>query len=388
MKILMFSDYFLPHVGGGVEKVVYEISNRLVKNGDRVCVVTLNTRNAPKQESIDGIDVYRAKSIGLTGLTGLQGTVSPASLSLALNISRRFKPDLIHAHNLFFSTTIVATLVKKLINVPLVLTLHLGSTDLMYGKDRLLATSYESLFGRWIGSNADRVIAVSGVVQSYATKSLGIRKEKISVVPNGVNLSEFRPSDPSTEKRKGPDYVTKVAVVGRIIANKGIQFLIKAAPAVVCKRQVEFIVVGDGPMKNQMRLLTKKLGVEQNFKFIGEVSSVAEILRGCDMLVHPSITDGMSLTVLEAMACGIPVIATRVAGTPEIVIDGITGILCPPCDQSALAEAVIELAENRSFAKKLARNAEKFVEHYYDWDEIAAMNKRIYAELLTQNAGS
>jgi len=377
----MFSDYFLPHVGGGVERVVYEISKALVEAGDRVSVVTLNTRNATEYESIEGISVYRAHALGLTNVAGMQSTVSLNSISLALDVCHKFKPDILHAHNIFFSTTAVSTLLRTILRIPLVLTLHLGAFDMLGRKERLLASSYERLVGRWEANVADRVTAVSMAVQAHGAGALGISLQDISLIPNGVDSGRFSPPQDFREPKHGPAKLS-VAFVGRMIENKGIEYLVKAAPKVLTRFNARFVVVGNGPMYDQVQRLTRSLGVANSFEFLGEVDHVEDILRSCDMLVRPSLTDGMPLGVLEAMSCGIPVIATSVAGTPELVRDRGTGLLIPPRDSEALARAIVELAQNPSLARELAWNARLFVERCKDWRDIAALYRNVYVNLL------
>ena len=113
MRILMFTDYFFPHLGGGVEKVILEISIRLVKLGHEVCVLTLNTTDAKKEEYIHGIRIVRVKAFDLTKIIGLQSVISLNLWYKAKDLVNDFKPDVIHLHNRFFFTTLVGLFLKK-----------------------------------------------------------------------------------------------------------------------------------------------------------------------------------------------------------------------------------------------------------------------------------
>ncbi len=373
MKVLMFTDYFYPHVGGGVEKAVYEISKVLVKSGLDINVLTLNTQKTSKFEKLDDISIYRANAIGVSEVIGAQSTISTDALFLALRVCREVNPDILHAHNIFFSTTMVAALVKRVVRKPLVVTMHLGSMNLLGGIIGFLTSAYERTAARWILNSSNHIIAVSRAVLEQGL-SLGIPRHKVSVIPNGVNLQDFSPS----RRKVNRSEAKKIVFVGRLLFNKGVQYLVKAAPAILSRHPVEFVIVGDGPMKYDIVRMTETQGVRHAFKFLCAVPSVSEVLRESDIFVRPSLTEGMPLTVLEAMACGLPVVATRVAGTPEIVTHGVTGLLCPPRDVERLAEAILKLVENPEMASHLGSNARRFVEQYHGWHGVAEMTHHVY----------
>mgnify|MGYP006267216391 FL=1 len=126
MKVLMLSDYFPPHIGGGVEKAVYELSRRLVTRGVEVIVITLNTDGGEGFEVLDGIKVYRCMTLNLTGAIGAQLSISPSVPLRIVGICRKEKPDIVHANNRFFFTTLCAAVLQRLFHRPLITTFHLG----------------------------------------------------------------------------------------------------------------------------------------------------------------------------------------------------------------------------------------------------------------------
>jgi glycosyltransferase involved in cell wall biosynthesis len=379
MKILMLSDYFTPHIGGGVEGVVREVGRRLVKRGHAVHLVTLNVMGAPGRERIDGIVVHRAPALPLTGLLGAQSSVSPAALPLALTVARALQPDLIHAHNLFFMTTPVAVALKWAIRRPLVTTLHLGALDRLGGLAGAAARLYERSVGRLIVRSSDRVTAVSEAVAVHG-RHLARRPERVRTIPNGVDTDRFSPPpDGRLPARR------QVALVGRLIFNKGPQYLVEAAPRILARHpDVEFLIVGDGPMRRSLETTVAARGLAPAFTFLGLRPDVPVLLQGAAMLVRPSLSEGLPLTVLEAMACALPVVATPVGGTAEVVREGETGYLVSPGSVDGLAEAVCRLLDEPDRARQMGWSGRRFVEHGYAWDRVVDQTLALYHELLPE----
>lgn len=373
MNIVLTTDYFPPHVGGGVERVVFHLASELVRLGHEVAVVTLNTNGGEAEEVLNGIDVYRAKPIELTRKIGVQSAVSVDALKMILEVCRIKRADVLHANNLYFFTTISACLIRRLIKKPLVTTLHVASITEFEGAVRYLAASYEKSIGRWLIHQSDHIVAVSNAVMRSAV-SLGASSSKVSVVPNAVDTEEFRPA-----RNKERNEVIRVALVGRLVWNKGPQYLVEAAPSILHDfDHVEFLIVGDGPMLEQLQERVRSLGAERHFRFMGLVPNVSEFMQKVDILVRPSLTDGMPLTVLEAMACGVPCVASKVGGTPEILTDGGTGFLVEPKNIEQLSSRISALLSDPRLRTAMGRRAREFAERYYSWPRVAQRMIEIY----------
>lgn len=376
LKIDVFSDYFPPHIGGGVERVVEEVCRRLAAQGHLVRVFTFNTTGAPAHEVIAGVEVHRAPAIQLTRLVRMQSSVSPSLLPLAWRLARRDPPDVLHAHNLFFFSTVAATLLKRVLRKPLVTTLHIGSLRDLGGSARLLASCYERTLGRAIVRGSDRLVTVSEAVARHAIE-LGARPEAVRVIANGVDPQQFQPA-----ARRG-NGTFRIACVGRLIFNKGPQFLIEAAAQILEARpEAEFVLVGDGPLRAGLEERARELGIRERVEFMGTRSDVPAILQGCDLLVRPSLLEGMPLAILEAMACGLPVVATPISGSAELVRDGENGLLVRPADPGALAGAILRLMENEALREAQGRRGRWLVEHGYSWDSVAERTLAVYRELV------
>lgn len=370
----MLCDYFPPHVGGGVERVAAELCEGLVRRGHSVTVLTLQTCPAPPTETDGALTIYRVPAVDLTRWFGVQFAASIRVLSAAARLIRSFRPDLVHAHNLFFRTTEVAALLRMMFHVPLVTTLHLGSAK---GGGKLLNAliqTYEQTMGRCIVRRSDHVIAVSNAVAEHAHRMAGY-STPVTVIPNGVDTNLFYPR---------PDRCNigqTVLFVGRLVPNKGPETLIRAAPAVLAQHpQAQFVLVGDGPLRVRLQEQAHQLGIVHAMQFLGTRHDVPKLMREATLFVRPSSLEGMPLTVLEAMASALPVVATPVGGTPELLRDGVHGFLTPVGNSTALANAIVRLLDDRSLAEEMGRRGRELVEASYTWDAVVDQTERVYTE--------
>jgi glycosyltransferase involved in cell wall biosynthesis len=379
MKILMLTDYFPPHLGGGSEQAAYEVGRRLAARGHTVHVVTLQTVPAPARECLHGIVVHRARALELTRLLRLQSSVSLEVLALADAVARALRPDLVHIHNLFFYTSLVAVGLKARGGWPLVNTMQLGSMEQLGGLAGAVTTAYERAIGRAILRRSDFVIAVSQAVRQHARR-LGVPAGRIEVIPNGVDLDAFRPAREVVRAER-----PRVAFVGRLLFNKGPQYLVAAAPLVLARHPAtEFVIVGDGPLRPQLEQTVARQGLAGAFRFLGMRPDVPALLGDptLSLFVRPSLSEGLPLTVLEAMACGLPVVATPVGGTAEVVRDGETGYLVPPRAVEPLAAAICRLLDDPAHARALGANGRALVEREYSWERIAERTVAVYERVL------
>jgi glycosyltransferase involved in cell wall biosynthesis len=377
MRIALFTDYYPPHVDGGVERVVCQLAQGYARRGHDVRVFTLNTREAPDFEVVmPNLRVYRAPATQLSGLLKVQSSVSTKLYGLANDELQSFPADVIHAHTTFFYSSLVAAALSKRHGVPMVTTLHVGSLGEMPLRTRFMAGVYERTLGTLIMAQSKTVVAVSHAVAGHAERA-GVNPNKLTVIANGVDVDEYRPAF-----YKGADRL-RIACVGRLIGNKGPQHLLEAVPALLgVAPEAEVVFVGDGPMLETLQARTAELGLEENVTFLGSRDDVPEILRDSDVFVRPSLTEGMPLAVLEAMACGLPVIATAVGGTGEVIRHLQNGMLVQPCDHAGLVKALIDIALDDRLRHRLGENARRSVEEDYSWERVIEANLDIYDEVL------
>jgi len=375
-SVLLCSDY-LPPYPGGVEVVVEKLSTQLADQNVDVTIFTLDSGDEPQLVNSDRIRVHRASTIDLTEVIGLQSQFSPASFTELHSLIETVDPDIVHIHNRFFFTSLTTATLNALnqIDAPLIATLHLGKLDEVGGLSGLVARVYEQTVARAIFSQCDRIITVSEAVANHA-QSIGISSDSISVVPNGVDPNEF---SPSSKTDSGPS----VLFVGRLIQNKGPQILLEAAPKVInsCP-ETEFSFVGTGPLEESLQSRAQELGISENVHFKGYVESVAVEMKSADVFCRPSTSEGMPLTLLEAMASALPAVVTPVAGVPEIVEDGQSGILVPTEDPDSTADNIITLLKNPFLRETIGTTARDYVVQEHSWDRRTERIKQIYQSLV------
>lgn len=381
----MLSDYFFPQKGGGTEKVVYEISKRLTKMGCDILVITLGSNEAQGVYEVDGIKICRLPGVNLTDIIGLQ-TAFPKDVIGACRIAKDFQPHVVHAHNRFFSTTLLAVLIKRVCNTRLIVSAHLGDVRNLALIDRwksLAVTAYEHTLSRFIFASSDKVIAVSEAVRKHLV-SLGIPPKKIVLIQNGVDSEEFTCVLP----KYNPESYTTILFIGRLLPNKGLKTLVEAARIIsaTSSRKITFKIVGDGPDRAQINELIEMYSMRDNFHFLGEVPRVSDVFQEGGIFVRPSLTEGMPLTILEAMSSGLPIVATNVGGTSELIKHNERGLLVEVDNEAQLAKAILNLVGNPKRAERLGQNARAFVKRHYEkkysWNAVATKNHSVYKTLV------
>jgi glycosyltransferase involved in cell wall biosynthesis len=207
-------------------------------------------------------------------------------------------------------------------------------------------------------------VSVSEAIRRMVEQDRHVPRSKTRTIRYGVDVRKFRPSSGAAVRGALgiPSDRLVLGTVARLTEQKGHTFLIRAVPAVVSRfPNVTFLFAGDGPLRERLEAEAGSLGILKAVRFLGFRSDVAELLSCLDAFVLPSLYEGLPNVVLEAMACGKPVVATAVDGTPEAVKDGVTGLLVPPRDPGALAEAILRLARNPGLRRSMGAAARQKV---------------------------
>jgi glycosyltransferase involved in cell wall biosynthesis len=228
----------------------------------------------------------------------------------------------------------------------------------------------------------DRVIAVSTNVRDFCVSHIGLPAEKLVVIYNGVQVPAS-PSSPREARAKLglPSDGLVIGGVSRLDPAKGIDFLIRALARV---DDVTLVIVGDGPERAVLETLASDLGVADRIHWAGHRRDVPYLLPALDVFVQPSLHEGMPNTVLEAMAASLPVVATAVGGTPEIIEAGVAGLLIPPRDPDALADAIISLLRNPDLRRRMSQAGQERVANYFTIECMVEQTEQLYEQLLTE----
>lgn len=373
---------FLPHVGG-IEKVVYEQGKRLLQKKYNVKVLTSKLYKN-RFYSVNGMKVECYNSFNIGFRLGIPYPIPN------FNSYRRFakaikSSDLIHVHGHPYMSSLIAARLAKKYSKPLILTQH--NTFIQYNSFWNFFEKLNDLtVGKQILKLADRIIVVSNATKKYVL-SLGADSEKIVVLHNGVDINRFRPSDKlETEIREKLDISldSKVAItVRRLVYKNGIDTLLKSAETTVKKdSNIVFLIIGKGPDLSEMREKIRKLELEKNIKLLGFISDkeLPAYYNAADFFILPSKSgEGLPLVSLEAMACGLPVIATDVGGIKEIMEEKY-GIIVPPDNPYSMEKAILDMSQRKlSIVKKDLRSV---MELKHSWDNNVLELTKIYEELI------
>ncbi|HBV96280.1 MAG: glycosyl transferase [Peptococcaceae bacterium BICA1-7] len=291
------------------------------------------------------------------------------------------KIDIVHTHGV--RANLVGRLSARMAGVETVVTtVH-----------SLLAQDYPDLFSRLANNFIERAsrgltthfIAVSGGLQKALVQQ-GIPERKITVIYNGLNPDLFRIEGAVGRWRQKAGFspgVPLVAIVGRLHLVKGHRYFLKAAAEILKERaDVHFLVVGCGPERDSLEEFTGKLGISDHVTFTGFISDVSELMPDLNLLIVPSLWEGFGLTALEAMAVGVPVVATSVGGLPEIVDHGTTGLLVPPADEAGLTRGITWMLDHPQEAVEMAAAAKEVVEQKFSASAMARKTEDLYRRLL------
>ena len=236
---------------------------------------------------------------------------------------------------------------------------------------------------RW---GVDKYIAISHAIKRIMVDD-GIAADRIAVVHSGIDISRFDSAPAQPELRNEFQLDSSQPVIGNVAHmadHKGQRYLIEAVPDVLGEfPAAKFVIVGDGELRADLEAWVARLGIEDSVVFAGFRKDVPQILRVFDVFVMSSHLEGLCTSIMDAMATGIPVVASDVGGIPEIVENGANGLLVSAKEPSLLAEAILRLLKNREEAAKFASAGRKTVEEKFTVDTMIEGNIRVYEELLT-----
>jgi glycosyltransferase involved in cell wall biosynthesis len=230
-----------------------------------------------------------------------------------------------------------------------------------------------------------RIVTVSEYVRQLFL-ARGLPADKVVTIPSGIDTEKFDPARCETSLRRELGISASVPVVVMIAIlrfDKGHYYFVHAAKEVLkMVPEVKFLIVGDGPQKENIMRYINELNINNNVLMLGLRRDIPKVLSTADLYVIPSIQEGMGQSTMEAMAMGVPVIASSVGGLPELVVDNKTGLLVPPGDISALARAIEELLSDKEKAGRLSDVARKSILRNYTIEKTVDRTLELYAEIL------
>ena len=345
---------------GGAEVAVKEITDRI--SDFEFDMVTFRFNSSDKaNEKIGNINVYRIDSSRLF--------FSYKAFLFARNLHRQHPYDIVWAIMANRAGLAALFFKKHFPQVKYVLTLQEG--DPPKETERKVWFMYQ--LWKKIFLRADIIQVISNFLADWA-RSIGY-KGKIEVIPNGVDIKKFEIGQHSVLTSDKVVLVT----TSRLVEKNGVGDIIESLKYL--PENIELYVAGIGPLESALKLKAKSLQLEARIKFLGLVSQheIPKYLHDSDVFIRPSLSEGMGNSFIEAMAAGLPVIATPVGGIPDFLKDGETGLFCKVHDPASIAEQVKRLMDDSPLRQQIINNARKMVSEKYDWDLISKeMREKVF----------
>lgn len=349
---------------GGAEKVIVDIASHLDRARFQPSVWVFEEGDRDGECGRTGIPFEVVKRGNLPALLFI--------IKLARMMALR-EIDIVHCHGV--AATVHAGLAARLARKPVIVTVH--------GRSAFGVRS-----GVWglklIKGVGGKVVAVSEPLRQELASECGIDPGAIMTVHNGINPEEYVVSaerSAALRREMGLDGCIVIGTVGNLRKEKGQRFLIEAMPEIVRRfPDARLLIVGaDGTgILGELTGLVERLGLSGHILFLGQRRDVPELLAMFDIVVQPSLTEGISIAILEAMAAGRPIVATNVGGNPTLIIDGENGVLVPPSDSSRLAAAVTGLIADTAGRDSMARAAGQRVRNEFSIGACVSRYERLY----------
>ncbi len=371
MRILRVVHRLYPPKVGGLSFYAHLLSADQAKAGHTVVVLTTREGDYPDHEFRDGYEIFRSKALAWPLENPITLSVLGKLLSLADN-----QFDVLHAHSHLMFTTNLAAIKKRLSRNPFVITNH----GFRVKRGRLLELAqdvYLSSVGRRTLRSADYVISLTET-ERRRTVWAGVSPAKTIVIPNGVDSEQFRP-------KVCEPIPNSIIWTGRYVTEKGLCHLLDAARIVKEEfPSVKFMLVGYGEEFPSLVELTRQLRLEESVTFLSprSQSEIVDLLNRSTMFALPSLSEGFPSSVLEAMSCQKPVVASSGIGLEEVIGDA--GLYAPPGNSRALAAAIKTLLWNEELSLKLGRRGRERVIEQYDWPRVVSAVNALFERALRE----
>ena len=289
-------------------------------------------------------------------------------------LKNRYNYDIIHAHSHLFLSTNICALMRFIGSSPLIISNHgimSASAPVWFNK------IYLNTIGKWTLNRADKIICYTDGERENIEK-LGVDHKKISVIHNGVDITLFAPKISENLKNRN-----QIVWVGRHVPGKGVEYLIEAFSQVQKKIPgAHLVLIGDGSEKTTIEEKIRKMHSQSSVTLIDYLDNTAlpKIYNQSNVFVLPSLMEGVPRTLLEAMACGLPVITTNLPHLLDIV-DG-AGLVVPSKDPTLLSDAILTILEDAFLAEKIGQKGRSKIEHGYSWEDTVKKTLALYETVL------
>jgi glycosyltransferase involved in cell wall biosynthesis len=334
--------------------------------------IILNEGKLAKELRGNGIDVTVIDETNLNGVLILKELLS---------YFQTHRVDILHTHK--YKENILGGIAARIRRVPFIVrTIH-GLPEPFCAFSAAKMAVYRSLdyFVNYLA--VDRIVTVSKDIRDKLAETYN--PEKLICIHNGVQIEKYEEMWKSGGRRC--DNSIRIGYVGRLTEVKGLEFFIKAAKIILSQnagQNIKFLIVGDGPLKNSLEALALNLGIEHDVIFLGHRYDCDQLTSEMSIVVLPSLSEGIPMSLLEALSLGKPVVATRVGGVPEVIEDGVNGVLVGAGDETAIARACTSMINNYSWAEQLGMNGKKIIEKQFSAKANAENIAQLYKSLKSR----
>ena len=389
MKILMLTWEYPPRVVGGISRVVYDLSHRLIKDGHEVTVVTYRDGETPYFEDDKGVKVYRVDNFMINPNNFIDWIMQMnfnmvSKVNQIINEEGAF--DVIHAHD--WLVAYAAKTIKNSYNIPIVATIHAtesGRNNGIHDETQRYINDTEWM----LTYEATEVIVNSNYMKGEIQRLFGLPFEKINVVANGVNLSKFTGMDRdySFRRRYAMDNEKIILFIGRLVYEKGVQHLLAAMPKILSGyHDAKLVIAGKGAMLDELKAEANALGISNKVYFAGYLGGkdVEKMYKAADISVFPSTYEPFGIVALEGMLAERPIVVSDAGGLGEIVEHRENGMKSYCGNPNSIADSVLELLYNPELCANIVKKAKAKVRNNYNWAKIAQDTHFTYQKAICE----
>jgi glycosyltransferase involved in cell wall biosynthesis len=402
LRIICPTYWYPQHATDTQATYVHDINRHLVRRGHSVTVVTPGDRSLPARDTFDGVEIVRfplqlpadltygrvaQSKVGLAGRLGrlvVMARYLEAQRRAILAQARATGADVIHAH-WAIPTGPAAVVAARQLGIPSIITMHGG--DVYVNREQgydFPTRRYVKPVLRWTLQNAGALTAITDDCRQHALRA-GAPPERIRLVFNGTDLRRFSPSEDGGDPRPYGRHM--IFACRQLFPRKGIRFLLEAAAQLKPQfPDLHVVLAGDGFERPALVQLAEELGITANVTFLGWVanSDLPPYYRAAAVSVLPSLEEGFGIPAAEAMGCEVPVVATDAGGLPEVVEDGVTGLVVPRGDSAALAGAIGSLLADPERSRRMGQAGRERALRLFDWDRSAEQFEQLYREVAVR----
>jgi glycosyltransferase involved in cell wall biosynthesis len=364
-----------PPISGGVGYYVYNLSRRLLQRGHQVTVLTRGTTKATEKEVMNGIRVFKVSFFPIYPLHYWIHGVFVNALFEFLEPEL----DLVHLHTPLTPPIRTSLPIITTVHTPMKIdSRHYEVLDIYSLAIKLQSMVVYPRIESELFSASRKMTTVSSAV-ARELKEYGLNPNKITVLGNGVDEKTFTPVQNNAEKEN------YILYTGVLRARKGLFDLINCAEHVIKEHpDMKFLLSGRGPFLKKLEQEVQLRGLQEKVVFLGYIDrrKLIEIYQNATIHVVPSHYEGLPTVLLEAMACGLPIVATDIGGNNEVISSGVNGFLVPPKHPEEMAAVILRLLKDAALREKIGRAARKTIEENYTWDKITDRIVECYEKIL------